>query len=148
MSGPQALLGGLHCMPNRQAPIPEGMENGLQMAFQIFDFARRMEDQQVDIGVGAEFFAPVAAHGQQRYSLSRRRFFVPEKGQGSFQEALDDPVDEAGPLPAELSPRQAFLLATPQPDLSAAQKPLDILETLRAFFRKLALFPFPESGSP
>jgi hypothetical protein len=52
------------------------MEDGLQMGLQIFYLAGRVEDQEIDIGVRAEFVPPVTAHGKERNPW--HRLLVPE----------------------------------------------------------------------
>ena len=78
-------------VPDRQAQIPEGVEKGVQEPFVFPTDDAGEEDQQVDVGVQAEFATAISAERKDRHRL--------REGPGVRVELLDQRVHAVRILP-------------------------------------------------
>ncbi len=91
------LVDGARGVADLQAQIPQGVEDELDHRFRVRGFLPGAQEQQVEVGIGRQFAAAVAAHGDQRQALAFGRIAgAIDVGQGEVPQRRDDFIGQPG----------------------------------------------------
>ncbi len=90
-----AFLGRTGRVPDLQAQVPQHVEHPLHHVLVVGGLLVGQQEQQIDIGMGREFAAPVPAHRRHGEALARGAHAVAEHPLGrKLEQRMNQPVDE------------------------------------------------------